>query len=68
MRTFAIAALALFLAGCATSPPLGFTQVTNHRDNTISSVPKNSDSDFVGTSAIRTPAKAAPNWYRYGHP
>jgi PBP1b-binding outer membrane lipoprotein LpoB len=68
MRTFTIAALALFLAGCATAPPPGFTQVTNHRDNTISFVPKSADSDFVGTSAIRTPAKATPTWYRYGHP
>jgi hypothetical protein len=43
------------------------TKVYDHKYNTTTYVAKQPDSEFVGTSA-REPAKAAPNWYKWGHP
>ena len=67
MRTVYFVIVAALLAGCATTPTTDMTKVYDHKYNTTRYVAKQPDSEFVGTSA-REPAKATPNWYKWGHP
>ena len=67
MRTISFVIVAALLAGCATAPTTDMTKVYDRQYNTTTYVAKQPDSEFVGTSA-REPAKAAPNWYKWGHP
>ena len=67
MRTAFFVIVAALLAGCATTPATNMTKVYDHKYNTYSYVAKQSQSEFVGTSASET-AKATPSWYKFGHP
>ena len=67
MRTTFLLLIAAVLAGCATTPATNTTKVYDHKYNTVRSVTKQADSEFVGTNASER-AKSTPGWYRFGHP
>jgi len=70
MRALLIAVATIFVAGCATAPPVGQrVAVYDHKTNETHYVYRSADSDFVGTSA-KTPGeqKTKPSSYRVGHP
>ncbi len=54
MRSVLFVPVATLLAGCATAPPTNTTQVYDHKYNTVRSVAKHANSEFVGTSASAT--------------
>ena len=67
MRALLIAVATIFVAGCATTAPIGQkVAVYDHKTNETHYVYRSTDSDFVGTSA-KTPS-AKPSTYRVGHP
>ena len=70
MRIVFLALVAALLAGCATAPvntPASVIKVIDQKTNMVrTATAKPVQSEFVGTSASQ--AKAAPSWYRYGHP
>jgi hypothetical protein len=69
MRALLIAVAAIFVAGCATTPPTGQrVAVYDHKTNETHYVYRSTDSDFVGTSAKTDAQKAKPSWYKVGHP
>lgn len=70
MRRLLIAAVALFLAGCATAATTGDRiAVTDQKSNLTRYAYRAGPSDFVGTSASAAQtAKPVPSWYRFGHP
>ena len=70
MRALLIAVATIFVAGCATAPPVGQrVAVYDHKTNETHYVYRSTDSDFVGASA-KTPSaqQTTPSWYRVGHP
>jgi hypothetical protein len=67
MRIVFLAIVATILAGCATTSTTNMTQIRDNKYNTVRYVPKQADTEFVGTSASET-AKANPSWYKFGHP
>ncbi len=66
MRALLMAIAAIFVAGCATTPPAGQKiAVYDHRNNVTHYVYRSTDSDFVSTSAKAQDAqKVKPSWYR----
>ena len=70
MRALLIALATMFVAGCATAPPVGQrVAVYDHKTNETHYVYRSTDSDFVGASA-KTPSaqQTKPSWYSFGHP
>ena len=69
MRVLLAALGAVFLASCASTPRTDTVKVYDHKYNTIRYAPKQTESDFVGTSANASGSTSAkPSWYRFGHP
>ena len=69
MRALLIAVATIFVAGCATAPPVGQrVAVYDHKTNETHYVYRSADSDFVGASAT-TPSKrwAKPGGWPFGH-
>ena len=69
MRALLIAVATIFVAGCATAPPVGQRiAVYDHKTNETHYVYRSADSDFVGASA-KTPSApwAKPGGYPFGH-
>jgi len=69
MRALLIAVAAVFVAGCATAPPVGQrVAVYDHKTNQIHYVDRSTDSDFVGASEKTPSARwAKPGGYPFGH-
>lgn len=67
MRVTFFVIVATVLAGCASAPATNMTRVIDHKTNTVSYAAKQSNSEFVGTSASES-AKTNPSWYKFGHP
>ncbi len=59
MRTLILAVVAIALAGCASVPAGNTKLVYDHKANTYSVAAAPSQSEFVGTSAVRSPVTAA---------
>ncbi len=71
MKTLlALFAVAVFLGGCATAPPLDTTKVVDQKYGTIRYVSTPPAPDFVGTSATVSKPAQVPRWYAVGggHP
>lgn len=69
MRALPAIIAAVFLAGCASTPPIDRTKVVDHKYNTIRYASKQQQSEFVGTSANASGSTSGrPSWYAFGHP